>query len=107
MAFWTVSFGDRMLEAVKFTEQMNDLVEFEHSDLFYRIDRKGIAKSRVEATAQLTLFFLKHVSPPLYPSDSVKNVWQDLKSSALPAENVQKIRDAMAAVGYDPEHPSA
>lgn len=107
MVFWAVSFGCRVPEAVKFVQRMADRVTFEHTDLLLRINQKGIAKSQPEACAELVLFFLQCNPRYFFVADYVSTVWQDLKTSGVSEEKLQKIREAMFALGHDPEQLSA
>jgi hypothetical protein len=102
MVYWSLSLGDRLPDALHLIQHMHGMVQFEHSDMFYRVDRKGIAKSQPQATANLLLFSLS-VQKRLYPSDPVMNVWRDLKAGGIPPELLKEVREAMLALGCDPE----
>jgi hypothetical protein len=104
MVYWSLSLGKRLQEALQLIQRMHDMVQFEHSDMFYRVDKKGIAKSQPKATANLLLFFLS-VSKRLYASDHIEKVWRDLKVGGIPPELLKKVQESMFAL-YDPEEES-
>jgi hypothetical protein len=103
MVHWSLSLGQRLPEALKLIQQMQGMVEFQHPDMLYLVDRKGIAKSHPRAAAELLLFFFKSTPKHFYASDHVGKVWADLKSGGVAPGILIKIREAMLALGHDPE----
>ena len=103
MVYWSLSLGQRIAAAVKLVQQMRGTVQFEHPDLLYRVDKKGIAKSQPCATAELLLFFLESAPKFFYAGEHVKRAWVDLNADSVPPELLRKIREAMLALGHDPE----
>ena len=106
MVHWAMSVGQRLPDALKLIQQMHGLVQFEHPDLLHRVEQKRIAKAQPQATAELLLFFFKSTPKHFNASDHVENVWTDLKAGGVPAELLKKVREAMLALGHDPEHES-
>ena len=107
MVHWSLSLGQRLPDAVKLVHRMLGMVEFEHPDLLYRINRKGTAKSQPQAAAELTLFFFKANPRHFYPSDHIQEVWNDLNAGGVSKEILVKIREAMLALDHDPEQSKA
>jgi hypothetical protein len=103
MVHWSLSLGQRLPNAVQLIQQMHSLVQFEHPDMLYRVEQKGIAKSQPQATADLLLFFFKSTQKHFYASDHVDKVWRDLKAGGVQPELLKKVREAMLALGHDPE----
>ena len=103
MVHWSLSLGPRLPDALKLVQQMQDMVEFQHPDLLYRIEKKGIARSQPHATAELLLFFFKSTPRHFYASNHVEKVWSDLKAGGVSPDVLKKIREAMLALGHDPE----
>ena len=56
MVYWSLSLGQRLPDALQLIQQMQVMVQFEYSDMFYRVEQKAISKSQPEATADLLLF---------------------------------------------------
>jgi AcrR family transcriptional regulator len=102
MVYWSLSLGQRLPDALHLLQQMQVMVQFEYSNIFYRIEQKGISKTQPEATADLLLFVLSR-QRRFYASDQAKNVWRNLKAGGIPPELLKKVREAMFALGYDPE----
>jgi hypothetical protein len=86
---------------------MEGMVEFEHPDMLYLIDQKGITRSQPQAAAELLLFFFKSTPKHFYASDHVGKVWADLKAGVVAPEILKQIREAMLALGHDPEQQSS
>jgi hypothetical protein len=107
MVHWSLNVGQRLVDALKFIQQMEGMVEFEHPDMLYLIERIGIAKSQPQATADLLLFFFKSTPKHFYASEHVGKVWADLKAGGVAPEILKKIREAMLALGHDPEQQSS
>lgn len=105
MVFWAVSLGERLPDAIKLITPLQDRVLFEHGDLLLRIDRKGITKSQTEASADLVLFFLRAKPKHFFYTDHVGAIWKDLNAGGVLPEKLREIREAMFALGYDPQHP--
>lgn len=106
MVYWSLSLGQRLPDALQLIQQMHGMVQFEHPDMLDRVDRKGIVNSQPQATADLLLFFLKSTPKHFHASDHVKNVWRDLKTGGVPPELLKKVREAVLALGHDPEQES-
>ena len=107
MVYWSLDVGQRLTHALKFIQQMEGMVEFEHPDMLYLIERKGTAKSQPQATAELLLFFFKSTPKHFYASEHVGKVWADLKAAGIAPDILKKIREAMLALGHDPEQQSS
>jgi len=103
MVSWPLGFGKYFPEAVKLAVSSKELVAFEHSDLFYRLEKKNIARAYPRATAELVQYFLETRPKYLYLSDEARAVWKSLKESGLSAVLLKNIREAMLALGFDPE----
>jgi hypothetical protein len=104
MVCWSLSLGQRIEDAGQLVQQMRGKVQFEYPDLLYRVDKKGIAKSQPCTTAELLLFFLESGPKFFHASEHVERVWTDLKADSVPPELLRRIREAMLALGHDPEH---
>ena len=65
-------------------------------------DRMRKQSETAIATAELVLFFFQCKLQHFYASDYVANVWRDLRSGDVSRETLQKIREAMFALGHDP-----
>jgi hypothetical protein len=57
-------------------------------------------------TAKLVLYFLKAKPPSYYRTDHVREIWSALKSGGVNQSMLLDIRNAMLALGHDPELPS-
>jgi hypothetical protein len=107
MVHWSLNVGQRISDALKLIQRMDGMVEFEHPDMLYLIDKKGITQSQPQAAAELLLFFFKSTPKHFYASDHVGKVWADLKAGGVAPEILKKIREAMLALGHDPEQQSS
>jgi len=103
MVDWALSLGARMPDAVQLIiHRMSDLVQFEETSLLYRMHSKQIVKSQPQASAEILLFFLEHSSRPIL-SNYVPELWKDLKTMGVPEAQLKRIRNALLALGCDPE----
>jgi hypothetical protein len=104
-ACWALSVGYDFPEAVKIVASMADVISFENDPLLYRIDRKGLAKTYPEATADLLLYYLRSLQKYFHPDEHVKNVWQALRAGGVPKTKLQLIREQMFRLSYDLDAP--
>jgi hypothetical protein len=102
MVYWAASAGSKVSEAVKLVHRMGDFGEFQHGDFLYRLNEKCLAKTQPETCADLVLFYLQHTKH-LFPADCVSTLWRDLKESGVPQQKLERIREAMFNLGFDPE----
>jgi hypothetical protein len=105
IACWSLSVGSHFPEAVKLVESMGDAVSFEHTALLYRIDKKGLAKSYPDATADLILFYLRNPENQFYGDDEMTKIWQDLKQGHVDRQKLVAIREELFRRGHDPGEP--
>jgi hypothetical protein len=102
MVSWPVGFGKYFPDAVQLVLRLGNAVQFEHSDLLCRLQRRGLAKAFPEATGELLIFYLKAKPKFFFLSNEGLALWKELKLH-LRNETLKRIRESMLELGSDPE----
>jgi hypothetical protein len=106
MACWSLSVGRYFPQAVKFSESMKSILNFENESIFYRMDKKKeIVRNFPDAAADFILLYLQSPLSYFFAEEHVKNVWQDLRNSNVSREKLNKIRENVFRLGHDLGEP--
>jgi len=106
MVGWPLGFEKYYPEAVELAISGGSNLNVDCSDLMYRINEKGFAKSQPEPTAKLVLYILNTRPQFFHLNDYNRQIWRDLKTGSVEISLLLDIRNAMVALGYDPESSS-
>jgi hypothetical protein len=104
MAGWALNLREFFPEAVALLEPFKDRFSFQHSRILIDIDDKGVVKQYPEASADLLLLYLGSPQSYLFIELHTKKIWDDLKSTNLSKEKLERVREAIfRKVNIDPD----
>ena len=103
MTFWALHLHENFPQAVELVLSMENTVSFENSRLLFGIDEEALGKIYPDATADLVVLYLKQAQQPFYQGDALRNVWKALHENGASEDRLQRIRQEMYRLGFDPQ----
>jgi hypothetical protein len=106
MACWALSVGRYFPDAVKLAVSTKEILTFEHTPIFLRLDeKKELVRNYADAGADFVLLYVQSPLRYFFADEHTARIWQILREKGVAKEKLKKIREAMFRLGHDPGEP--